>query len=410
MNIRLTAATAGIILLFAGYQSVRFAWADLLRTSGDLTTVQESIRLIPIDSRPLLREASLIAAANPLGREDQPILERAVALNPHDAEAWMALALKAELLGNNDLAEKHLLHAASLDHTFKPAWTLANFYVRSGDMEKFWHWIRICIDLVEPRNAEALTFDPRPMFNLCWNVTDDANLILDRAIPRKHFVLSSYLKYLLDTERYDASLSTARLLFPMADHSDYDTLLYLCVRLIVAENVGGAVEAWNTLADRKLFGLAALHPSSGISLSNGDLRVAPLENAFDWRFIRPGGVYDTYSPAGPFIRLDFDGEEPEHCVVLAQVMPLLRGRRYRFAYSYETSGLVGSETGLRWYMPPSGLGAVAARDQSGEDSFEFVAPVDQDTPMLVLLYDRLPGTVKIKGSFKLLRATLRMLP
>jgi hypothetical protein len=414
MRVRIGATATILILMIAAAGSVLFAWSDLLRTSGDLATVQQSIRLAPFDTRPLLRKATLLAALNPASGEDNTILQRAIALNPRDGEAWLALGLKAEMLGDPALAEKHLLHAAELDHTFKPAWTLANFYVRSGDQQKFWYWIRICIDLVEPRNAELLTFDPRPMFALCWNVTDDAGLILERAIPRKHFILRAYLNYLEFADRFNAALPAARALFPMAEKLDYGVLMDLCNHLITAKNTSAAVEVWNAMALRKVIGHSPLNPAEGISLSNGDLRIAPTQQGFDWRFVQPAGIYETYSATTPFLRLDFDGDEPEHGEVLAQVIPLSPGRRYRFEYLHETSDLSGPATGLRWAMAPTGTGEILVRETSGNaeerSSFEFTAPVDRDLVTFVLRYDRVPGTVKIKGSFKLLRAELRMLP
>jgi tetratricopeptide (TPR) repeat protein len=410
MKVRVAAIAAILLSLIAGIGSIRFAWSDLLRTSNNPAELQKASRLAPLDSRPLLRLASLVSAENPTGHEDETILQRAVALNPRDTEAWMALGLKAELAGDKQLAERRLLHAAELDHTFKPAWTLANFYVRADEIEKFWQWIRTCIDLVEPRNAEFLTFDPRPMFALCWNVTDNASLIMERAVPPKHFVLHAYLSYLLSTQRFEAALKAARILFPMAGPSDYDSLLSLCNSLTGAKNAAAAVEVWNAMAEKKLFALSPLRPDKGVSLTNGDLRYPPTGYAFDWRILRPSGVYDRYSATVPDLQFEFDGEEQEHCEILAQVVPLLLGRRYRFTYRYQTFGLAGAETGLRWSLATAGKGPIAARDQAGEDSFVFVAPADWEMPLLILSYDRLAGTVKIKGSIKLMQARLDLLP
>lgn len=410
MRVRVAAAVTILLLLIAGVGSICFAWSDLLRTSGNLAELQKASRLVPFDSRPLLRQASLIGAENPTGREDEAILQRAVTLNPRDTEAWMALGLKAELSGDKELAEKRLLHAAELDHTFKPAWTLANFYVRADEIEKFWQWIRTCIDLVEPRNAEFLTFDPRPMFALCWNVTDDASLIMERAVPPKHFVLHAYLSYLLDTKRFGAALDTARILSPTAEPADYYSFLFLSSMLIEQKNASAAIEIWNTMANRKLIEVAPLRPENGISLTNGDFRFAPIDDGFDWRYARPGGVYDRHSAAVPNLQFDFDGDEPEHCNVLLQIVPLLRGRNYRFSYTYETSGLSGSATGLSWYIFPAAQGTISARDQVGEGYFAFTAPADQELQEMFLRYDRQPGTVKIKGSIKLLKARLDLLP
>ena len=44
------------------------------------------------------------------------------------------LRLAAETAGDTKTAEASLLRAAAMDRTYLPRWTLANFYLRAGDM------------------------------------------------------------------------------------------------------------------------------------------------------------------------------------------------------------------------------------------------------------------------------------
>jgi tetratricopeptide (TPR) repeat protein len=411
---RIAAAAAAILLIFAGCYSFRFAWADLLQSRADVASLRKAVSLTPLDSHARYIQAAVLAAANPSGNESDSPLRAAIALNPRNANAWMALGIQAESQGNTTEAEKCLLEAAAVDHTFKPAWTLANFYVRSGRTEKFWKWIRGGLEMVEPRNNELLTFDPQPMFDLCWNVTDDASLILERAIPHNPYVLLRYVSYLRSHGRWDAATRAAEPLFPIASTTALPTLLDLCDGLIANRRAADAVEVWNALARRKLISVTPLDPAGGISLTNGSLTSAPIKDGFDWTFPRPGGVYESYSAADHFVRLELDGEEPENCDLLTQWVPLEGGRRYRFESTYQTSGMEGAATGLAWTISGLGNGAIAAHDEAegspGKAELEFTTPLGLDLARVALRYDRVPGTTPPKGSFKLYGASLRLLP
>src|SRR5437588_11126775 len=69
-------------------------------------------------------------------------LERALELDPRYTACWIARGLAAEATGDRRTAESSLLRAAKTDATYLPRWTLANFYLRAGDLEKFWIWTR----------------------------------------------------------------------------------------------------------------------------------------------------------------------------------------------------------------------------------------------------------------------------
>ena len=68
--------------------------------------------------------------------------DRAVSLNPRSAAAWIARGLEAETAGDRKKAEASLKRAAEIDRTYLPRWTLANFYLRAGDLPSFWIWAR----------------------------------------------------------------------------------------------------------------------------------------------------------------------------------------------------------------------------------------------------------------------------
>src|SRR5438045_2220049 len=101
-------------------------------------------------------------------------LERALELNPRYTAGWIARGLAKEAARDRGAAEASLLRAAQIDATYLPSWTLANFYLRGGDTEKFWTWAR---------RAGGMAYNPSALFQLCWRASDDPREILERAIP-----------------------------------------------------------------------------------------------------------------------------------------------------------------------------------------------------------------------------------
>src|ERR1700730_7708308 len=117
-------------------------------------------------------------------------LDRALALNPRHAAAWIARGLEAEAAGDQKKAKASLLQAAEIDHLYLPRWTLANFYLRAGDLPQFWRWAR---------RAAEVTYDPAALFQLCWRVSGDAQEILQQAIPDTPVLREAYLDFLVRT-------------------------------------------------------------------------------------------------------------------------------------------------------------------------------------------------------------------
>ena len=86
-------------------------------------------------------------------------------------------------------AERDYLTAERIDHMYKPAWALANFYVRQGNREKFWVYARKCLEVVEPRRSEPDSYNPAPVFDLAWRVSQNAAEIQEKLLPPRHFIL-----------------------------------------------------------------------------------------------------------------------------------------------------------------------------------------------------------------------------
>ena len=130
-----------------------FAIADLLARRNQPDSTRLAMRLMPVNGAYPAQLADELYASDPAAAKS--LLERAVKLNRYDAASWIQLGLLSE--AGNDLpqAEKALLQAASVDSTFLPSWSLANFYFRQQNAARFWYWAQKAAQMV-PDDATPL--------------------------------------------------------------------------------------------------------------------------------------------------------------------------------------------------------------------------------------------------------------
>jgi hypothetical protein len=162
-------------------------------------------------------------AANLADYESSPReLRAALSLNSRLSSAWIQLGLDAEMDANLPEAETDLLRAASVDHLYVTAWTLANFYFRRGDAAKFWPWAK---------QAAALAYDDyRPLLRLADTLDPSPQRVAERlggGLP----LLRAYLDLLINAHRLDSAQEVARLLAARHDPVDRDRLAAFAERL-----------------------------------------------------------------------------------------------------------------------------------------------------------------------------------
>ncbi|MGQ9635641.1 MAG: tetratricopeptide repeat protein [Bryobacteraceae bacterium] len=387
--------TAG--LTTALYWSVRLAYADWLARQDRLESLAGAIRLAGGNAQYHVRQAELLEQAGAGENLREAALEAALTLNPRDSEVWMELGLRAEMRGEWARSERCLLEAARVDRTYQPRSTLANYYFRRGDREKFWRWVR------EALERPPATGDVAPLYRLCWSLTEDAGLILDRAIPKRTETLRPYLSFLLAGSRLEAAEAVAEGILPHGTADDVPLLVAYCDRLLEARQTARATRLWNALVGRGLLGYQALNPAAGFALTNGDFRLTPRSQGFDWRIPAVEGVTASRDVQAPALRLSFSGKQPEQCELLWQYLPLAPAASYHFRFEYQTEG-IGPGTGLRWEVEdlsgtPVRLAesvSLAAEDWTGGE-VTFTTPARLAAARVVLAYRRAPGTTRISG-------------
>jgi hypothetical protein len=380
---RLAGAILAAALGLAGYWSVRLSWADWLDRQGWPEAVRHASELAPdrADLRARLEDWA-----------------GAVARNPYDARSWIRLGLEAEARGDQDLGESCLLWAAEVDRLFEPRWTLANYYYRREAWEPFWIWAR--------RAAELSRETPVALYRLSREVTPDLGLIFDRLVSGYPRLVEGFLYWAQTQGDVRGLQAVAEKAVELAG-PDQSRALVACSSQILAQgHAGEALRLWNRMIDRRLLPFERLDPGAGASLTNGDLRLPPAGETFNWALPAVQGVSGHH--AGGVLRFEFSGRQPERCELLVENVPVLGGRRYQLRSRYRTSG-IASGAGPRWTAGGQTAGTPLAAEDWTESSPEFETPPAAAVIRLALVYERVPGTTRVTGVLWLAEVRLELL-
>jgi tetratricopeptide (TPR) repeat protein len=376
----LTLKRQGILVLFkcitllalaiASWWSIRLARADRAFRQRAPADVARAIELAPENGEYL---AALALQAEYGGQDSTPLLEEIAALSPRASAPRIRLGLAAELRGDANQSERWLREAFSVDRQFETRWTLANFYFRQNKPGEFWTWMRSALEMSYGDRGAA--------FDLCWQMSSDAQEILDRAIPDRHDVVAAYLSYILDQHHPAAIPGAASKLASMRTPDDLP-LLYAATDALLAEGQeSAAVGLWQALGNPRPEGIT--HPN---------FEQPRTGHGFDWIFIEAAGV--THLALDDAHRVRFNGQQPESGELLRQVIGGLRaGTGYTLHWEARTQG-IASPTGLEWKIGAR-TGAIAASDDWSKGTLTFTP--DSDHATLVLTYRRPEGQVRTEG-------------
>ena len=369
-----------LLLAAAGWWAIRLARADAAFRQRSPADVARAIELAPENSAYL---ATLALQGEYSGQDATPLLEDIAARRPRSSAPRIRLGLAAELGGDSVAAERWLLEAFSVDRQFETRWTLANFYFRQERSGEFWKWMRSALEMSYGDRAVA--------FDLCWQMTADANEILTRAIPGKHDVMASYLVYVLNKHHQDAIAGIADRLASVRIPDDLPLLYAASDALLENGSASAAADLWQALGHARPQGV-----------THSDFEEPRVGHGFDWRFAELPGVthLPVDSPVG--LRIRFNGQQPQSTELLRQVLAGLHpGVSYTLQWDARTQG-IASPTGLEWRIAGKAAPVLANDDWS---TGRMVFTADSDHPVLALAYRRPEGQVRIQGQVDLKRVS-----
>jgi len=374
------------------WSSLSFARADYLFQLDTDQSIRSAIHLVP-DGWPYYMR---------LAQFDRPnarhLLESSLKLNPYNAQADIELGLQYEADGNLGEAEKHLLNAYSIDHTYLPRWSLANYYFRHDNMPAFWTWAR---------SAAAMpAADIGSLFELCWRVSPNPAKISEAILNDNPEMLRQYVRFLLSRDQADAVGSVARLLIRSGDPESDRTFLFAVLnRLLVLDDAAAATMLWRQLIEQHWVVADTSVPN------NASFQREPLPVSFDWNLPEYQGLHSWTGHAG--LETEFSGSEPEDCIIAEQAVVLKPGN-YVMVFHYHTSA-IPPETGIRWQIfDPKTQKVIAestdlSSDQVKKSQFNFSIP-ETSLSVLRLNYRRTLGTVRISGTLNTEATEIQALP
>jgi hypothetical protein len=370
--------------------SSKTARADALFREDTPLSVRKAIQLLPDEPLYYMRLAQLD------GGSARPLLETAIRLNRYNAPALIELALRLEAAGDPAAAERLLLDAFQIDRTYLPRWSLANFYLRRNNLSQFWLWAH--------KAAEMPADDMSALFQLCWRVNPDAEVVASSVLTDNPDTIRQYLVFLVAKREAGAIAAVAPHLVERGDvETDRPLLLAAVDRLLAAGDAAQATTLWQHLI--------AGHwvVADNATPNNATFARQPLPVGFDWNLPSGEGLHSWPGPFG--LEVEFSGREPEDCEVAEQIVPLSTGD-YDLQYSYRTTDIAPG-TGLRWQVLEAGSHALlaASPDLSSptlrSESTEFTVPATVPLVRLRLQYQRASGTPRISGMLVLISATIR---
>jgi tetratricopeptide (TPR) repeat protein len=317
--------------------------ASRLSAIPELSNLQKAIRLEPSNAeyRNLLGRSLAFSGEN----LDDAIANyrTAVDLNPYSARYWLDLAGAYQVAGHTREQEQSIEQAVAVGPTTPHvAWEAANFFLVQGDREKALRNFRVVI-ASDPEAVDSA-------LQLCWRATGDANLMLDRVLPRRPDLFFSFLRLLISQQEVTAAENVWNHLIASNEAFSVKLTFPYFRFLIAKQEVGAAQTAWQQLADID-HSIRPYLASRENLLVNGGFEEEVLNGGFDWWYeSNPHAALaiDTsvFFNGTRSLSITFDGQNPGDAGIL-QFVPVKANANYEFSAEYKTED-IDSASGPRF--------------------------------------------------------------
>lgn len=383
---------AGCYVAFSGLE---FLAAHFSETPA-LASLRRAVRLQPGNAEYRYRLGRYFSLVELSPHQAEPAFRAAVALNPHQARYWMALAEIYQQL-DDDARQRTALERALAAEPTTPdvAWEAANFYIVRGDAAAALKNLRVVMtnDPYLPPNA----------LQLCWKIHPDADFLLQEVVPPLASVDSFFLEFLISRNEAAAAArvwdNLVALKQPVGRRYVFEYIRYL----VAKQDPEQARAVWQNAAT--LSDLAAYQPSTTNLAVNGDFSQEILNAGFDWMYRQTPDVSLTLDPtqfhaghASLHIEIDSKGIEDAGIRQLIAVKP---NTSYQFSSYFKAESMAGAG-GLHFAVQDvySGKTYFSSEDFSDVDFWKQAAgsfTTDDNTKLVVLRLQREPAGSPIKG-------------
>ena len=323
---------AGLYLLLA----LSASRASHLAVAADATQLQKAVRWEPLNAEYRDTLGRMLALSGVTLGEAISNYRIAISLNPYEARYWLDLAGAYQIAGRTSEQQTSVERAVEADPTTPHvAWEAANFFLIQGDREKALRYFRVVL-----ANDEIDAVDNA--LGLCWRATEDANQILDQALPRRTDLYLRFLHLLISKQQVNAAESVWNRLIELHQPFSIKVAFPYIQFLLMHQEVAGAQSAWQQLAgiDRSL---ERYLPSRENLIVNGGFEEKLLNGGFDWWYQQYPHVAlaidnSEFHSGTRSLSITFDGLNASEAGI-SQLIPVKPDTDYEFSAEYRTEEL-----------------------------------------------------------------------
>jgi tetratricopeptide (TPR) repeat protein len=392
---------AAVCLIFAGtylYSGLRMYLAAHLAANSDSPSLQRAIQLEPSNAEYhyfLGLHLALFGQNPEAGISDY---EAAVRLNPYVARYWLDLAGAYQVLGRTSEQQQAIERAMQTDPTSPHvAWEAGNFFLIQGDPGRALRQFQVVL-ANDPERADAALL-------LCWRATENANEIL-QLLPRKSDLYFSFLRLLINKQQIAAAEIVWNGLVAL-NQPFSPKLAFPYFRLLLDHHeVEAAQNAWQQVATLDP-SLRPYLPSAANLVVNGGFEETVLNGGFDWWYLaRPHAAVaiDSNDPhrGTHSLSVIFDGWSTPDAGIF-QFVRVKPNQDYEFSAEYKTERLE-SASGPRFAITDAYTNEsyVLTDDFLNDNPWHEVTAefkTGADTNLLLLRVVREPAKPLIRGKF-----------
>ncbi len=361
-----------------------------------LASLRRAVRLQPGNAEYQYRLGRYFSLVELSPFQAEPALRAAVALNPHQARYWMALAETYQQLGNDQRQRTSLERALQAEPTTpEVAWEAANFYIVRGDTAAALQNLRVVL-----ANDPYL---PPDALRLCWRIRPDVDFLLRNVVPPRAEVNLSFLEFLISK---DETLASARVWDKLValNHPIERRYIFEYIRYLVAKQEPDQARlVWQKAA--ALSDLTAYQPSPANLVVNGDFSHEILNAGFDWMYRESPDVSLTLDPTQfhsghDSLHLEIDSRGIEDAGI-RQLIAVTPNTSYQFSSYFKADSIAGAG-GLHFAVQDlySAKTYFSSEDFTNVDFWKQAAgsfTTDDNTKLVVLRIRREPAGSPIKG-------------
>jgi tetratricopeptide (TPR) repeat protein len=316
----------------------------------DLKSLQRAVLLQPYNAEYQYRLGLYLSLLQPDAAVKS--FRGAVALNPYRARYWTALARTDESLADTKSQSLALQTAALMAPTDPDTiWEVANAYFSQRNTEQALNQCRTLLRDDGPMLGNALPF--------CWRVKPDADLFMRDLLPPKNVDYEDLLNLLISKRDTDSSAKIWQGLInlhgPISQRQVFDYMRFL----LEQHQPESAMNAWKQAA--RFANLTDYQPSPANLMVNGNFSLPILNGGFDWFYHKNNNVtlsLDTeqnYS-ADRSLLISFDGAQIEDAGI-GQMVPVDPSGTYNFSAYYKAQQMEGAG-GVRFAVQDAYAGTV----------------------------------------------------